>query len=370
MPTPALRPSASPLRNTIVCALLIAATAIASAAEHAVRRGPAEPELAWPASSPAEEGFNTQALDELLALIGETPPRDFRALAVARNGKLVLNETFNSFGTTNLHDIRSAGKSVTSMVAGIAADQGLIDIIDPIAKYFPKRGIPEDSALWGIRVEHLLTMSAGLASDDYDDSSPGTEGRMVQGGDYVGFALGLPMAFAPGERYAYSSAIAFLTGAIVENATGERLEDYAREHLFGPLGIYELFWQVSPRGRTTGMGNLYLAAADLAKLGQVMLDGGRWRGRQVLSEGWIEASLRQAHDIEAVDPFAYGYGFMWYLARISNREVFFASGNGGNKIFVVPEESLVVVTLSSAYGQGRGHSRSHLIFERVLAALD
>ncbi|MEM9057497.1 MAG: serine hydrolase [Pseudomonadota bacterium] len=360
-----------------LCCTLLGAMALAGCAsppavaeEPAQRRGAAGPELAWPTATPAQVGLDGSKLDALVDLIRDTPPADFRALAVARHGKLVMNEAFNAFTPSTLHDIRSAGKSVTAMLAGIAADQGLIDVSASIVDYFPERRLAPASPLRAIEVRHLLTMSSGLASDDYDDDSPGTELRMIATADYVDFALRLPMAFEPGERYAYSSAVAFLAGAIVENAAGERLEAFARRHLFNPLGIYELYWQASPSGRTTGMGNLFLTASDLAKLGQVMLDDGRWRGRRVLSSEWIQASLTSAHDISESDPFAHGYGYLWYLATIGGREVFFASGNGGNKLFVVPEEKLVVVTLSSAYGQGRGHVRSHNVFELVLAALD
>ena len=357
----------------VTAALFTGSCATTSSLSSSGYRGPPSAELEWERASAESVGLDARALGQLIELIRQTPPRDFRALVVAKDGKLVVDEYFNSFWRTNVHDIRSAGKSVTSMLAGVAEDRGLLKRSDSVVGFFADQAPAGDSKHGAMRVEHLLTMSSGLASDDYDAESPGTEGRMIRTDDFVRFVLGLPMAFEPGEKYAYSSAVAFLLGAVVENASGQRLEDFARQHLFGPLGIHELYWQASPQGRTTGMGNLYMRASDFAKLGQVMLDEGRWKDRSVLSPEWIRASIRSAHDIDSVDPFASGYGFMWYLARMSvgdrKLEVFFASGNGGNKLFVVPEVELVVVTFSSAYGQGRGHQRSHNIFAKVLEAL-
>ncbi len=305
--------------------------------------------------------------------IRQTPNPDFHALVVARDGKLIVEEYFNSFSSTDIHDVRSAGKSVTSMLTGIAVDQGRLAVTDSVLSLLPDVTVDLESTMHDITIEHLLTMSSGLASDDDDPDSPGTEDRMDQHDDFLRFIVELPMATTPGERYAYSSAVAFLLGAVVENVVGMTLEEHARRHLFGPLGICELQWRKSPRGRTTGMGNLFLRAIDFAKLGQLMLDGGQWNGHAVLSSAWVERSLQQAQDIDEVDPFAEGYGYMWYLvdgpAEERGSTYFFASGNGGNKLFVVPQEHLVVATMSAAYGQGYGHPRSHAIFDAIVAAL-
>ncbi len=337
-----------------------------------------DPGSPWPKAEPQEVGLDPAILETLIGKIQETPPPDFRALVVARDGKLVVEEYFHSFTSTDVHDVRSAGKSVTSLLTGIAVDQGKLSVSDRVVDVLsdvPTGDAPKGDAPTkrDITVEHLLTMSSGLASDDDDDDSPGTEGRMDESDDFTRFALQLPMAFTPGERYAYSSAVAFLMGVVVERVMGMTLEEHARRHLFGPLGICELRWRTSPQGHTTGMGNLFLRAVDFAKLGQLMLDHGRWGDRVVLSPEWVEHSLQKAHDIDEVDPFANGYGYMWFLVQDPTaervKEYYFASGNGGNKLFVVPQERLVVATMSAAYGQGYGHPRSHNILAYLLTAL-
>jgi len=328
----------------------------------------------WETTNPASVGFVEDSLGALLRLIGNTPPEDFRALVVIKDGKLVVDEYFNSFWYTNIHDIRSAGKSVTSILAGIAMEKGLFKKTDKVSSFFPEYVSNPKSKKAAITVEDLLVMSPGLAADDYVDNSPGREDLMVMAEDYVKFILDLPMDYERGSRYAYSSVTAFLLGAIVEKTSGQTLEDFGRANLFNDLKINGFYWQKSPKGRTTGMGNIYLTARDLAKLGQLMLDKGKWKGKQHLSESFVEASIRKKFDISDSDPRAHGYGYMWYLAKAEIKgkiiDYYFASGNGGNKLFVFPSLDMVVVTLSSAYGQGRGHVRSHLVLEKVLDSIE
>ena len=328
----------------------------------------------WSCSSPSAEGFKEDSLRQLFRLIRETPPRDFRALTVSKNGKLVIDQYFNSFNGSNIHDIRSAGKSITSLLACMAMDKGFFKLDDQVTSFFSKydKGENFGKGKENITVKDLFIMSSGLASDDYLDSSPGTESLMTQSDDYLNFIWDLPMDFEPGKRFAYSSAVAFLLGSMVEETSGKTLEEFAQTHLFGPLQIDSYFWQKSPQGRTIAMGNLYMTGRDVLKIGQLMLDQGDWNGQQLLSSKWVNKSTQNYLDITRDDPFAHGYGFMWYLAKIEifGREIdyYFASGNGGNKIFVVPSLDMVIATLSSAYGQGYGQRRSHNILERVLQA--
>ncbi|MEL6926458.1 MAG: serine hydrolase domain-containing protein, partial [Bacteroidota bacterium] len=187
----------------------------------------------WSTERPAAVDIREDSIHALLDLINATPPRDFRALVVVRNGQLVVDEYFNSFWRTNIHDIRSAGKSVTSMLAGVAIQRGLFKTSDPVAKFFPEHA-DKAFAKSTMTVENLLTMSSGLASDDYVDDSPGAEGNMLMADNFLEFCLNLPMDFEPGSRYAYSSVVAFLLGVIIERQSGQKLEDFAKANLFGP----------------------------------------------------------------------------------------------------------------------------------------
>ncbi len=328
----------------------------------------------WTITNPASVDINEDSLGHFFTYIRNEEHPDFRAIMVTKDGKLVMEEYFNSFWRTNIHDIRSAGKSITSMLAGVAMDKGLFKPTDKVVSFFSayktiKNPSAEKSA---ITVEDLFVMSSGLASDDYQNDSPGAEGYMTDEEDFLKFVLDLPMDFKTGERWAYSSAVAFLLGSIIENTSGLTLEDFARENLFGPIGIKDFYWQKSPKGRNTGMGNLYFQPRDLAKLGQIMLDDGKWNGQQILSKAFVKKSVEKRFDITDNDPFAHGYGYMWYIAKMEIKgqtiDYYFASGNGGNKIFIVPELNMVVTTMSSAYGQGYGQRRSHRVLQYILNA--
>ncbi len=327
----------------------------------------------WVAGTPAAEGLDPEVLSEAVDFIEQDEYGDFRGFVVVRNGKLVAEHYFNGHGPDSLQDMRSAGKSVTSALVGIAVDEGYISGVDaPVlplfASYSPVAHDGVDKQV--ITVEHLLTMTSGLDADADDPSSPGYEDRMWETDDWVRFVLDLPMAHGPNTSWTYSSASAFLAGAAVEEAAGQTLAAFAEDRLFGPLGIERYHWAETPTGRTVGQGNLSLRARDMAKLGQLYLDGGIWEGRQVIPEAWVTSSVEPQYPVpwENYD----GYGYLWYThtLEVEGREFryFFASGNGGNKIYVFPDERMVVVTQSAAYNTNYGQGRSLELLRRILAA--
>ena len=162
-----------------------------------------------------------------------------------------------------------------------------------------------------------------------------------------------------------------LIGAIIEETSGKKLSDFAKENLFSPLGIRQYYWYTAPNGSTAPMGNLYLSTLDFAKLGQLVINKGQWQGKRIVSSIWINEMSKKQLDIN--DAYANAYGYFWWHAtkHVNGKkyECMYASGNGGNLLFVVPSENLVVCLTSSAYGQGYGHQRSRNIFEYVLKSL-
>ena len=217
-------------------------------------------------------------------------------------------------------------------------------------------------------------MSSGLNADGNDEKSPGNTGNWLTSDNWVNFAISLPMIFPPGQKYVYNDVCPMLVGAIIEEASGKKLSDFAKENLFAPLGIRETYWYTASNGRTGPMGNLYISTLDFAKLGQLIINKGQWQGKKIISPTWISEISRKRFDISKEDPFASSYGYFWFAATKEvhgkKYDCVYASGNGGNLLFVVPSESLVVSLTSSAYGQGYGHTRSHNIFEYVLKSLD
>ncbi len=329
-----------------------------------------QPPLAeLPIALAATVGMSQDTITKVLELIRTNPPNDFRGLVVIKDNKLVVEEYFSTYWRETIHDIRSAGKSVTALLLGIAIDKGLVKSEEQsIYDFFPAY---KKSSSPDIRIKHLLAMSSGLSADDDDPDSPGRTSNWLTSMDWVGFALSLPMAFKPGEKFAYTDVCPMLIGAIIEQKSGKPLSAFAKEHLFTPLGIREYYWYTAPNGSTVPMGNLYISTLDFAKLGQLVINDGKWAGRKIVSAEWTRKMGQKQLKLE--NPFADNYGYFWYA---STREIngkkydyVFASGNGGNVLFVVPSENLVVSVTSSAYGQGYGHFRSHNIFKYVLRSI-
>ncbi len=328
----------------------------------------------WVTSQPETEGLDPVGLSETISFIDQDPHNDFRSLLVARNGKLVSEHYFNGHGPDSLQDVRSATKSLTSALIGIAISEEVVPAIDArVLSLFPSyEPVAHDGeAKRTITVEHLLTMTSGLDANADDPDTPGYEDRMWESEDWVRFVLDLPMAHTPGETWSYASANTFLLGAAVEEVAGQTLAEYAEGRLFGPLGITRYHWVETPLGRTVAQGNLSIRARDMAKFGQLYLNGGRWGGQQIVPESWVRRSVEGQYPVPWQGYDHYGYGWYSHALRVGTRtfQYFFASGNGGNKIYVFPEEQMVVVIQSAAYNTTYGQRRSLEVLKRVLAAV-
>jgi CubicO group peptidase (beta-lactamase class C family) len=335
------------------------------------------PISALPQTTPKAVNLNQDTITALIEFINTNPPNDFRGLVVIKDNKLVVEEYFNTYWRETIHDIRSAGKSVTSLLLGIAIDKGLVKSTEQsIYDFFPspKFTQPKKDGHLDIKIKHLLAMSSGLSADDNDDNSPGGTGNWLTKDNWVNFAISLPMIFTPGQKYVYNDVCPMLVGAIIEEASGKKLSEFAKENLFSPLDIREHYWYTAPNGRTGPMGNLYISTLDFAKIGQLLINKGQWDGKSIVSSSWISEIYKTRFDISKDDPFAKTYGYFWFVTtKEANGKTFdciYASGNGGNLLFIVPSENLVVSLTASAYGQRYGNRRSHNIFTRILRSID
>jgi CubicO group peptidase (beta-lactamase class C family) len=291
---------------------------------------PAQVDDGWPSSTPEAEGLSAGRITEATNFIRRDTRGDFKSLVVIRNGRLVLESYFNGHGRDSLHDIRSAAKSITSALVGIAEGKNLVDGVHArVTSFFPKYAplANDDARKRAITIEHLLTMTSGLDADEDDARTPGYEDRLWEASEWVRFALDLPMAREPGSGWSYASVNTFLAGAIVEQVSGRTLAEFARAHLFGPLGITTFQWQSNPSGGTVGQGNLSLRARDMARIGQLFLEGRR------------RSCCR----------------------RSPKRKSTGARGR--------PSERMVVVIQSAAYTTGYGQRRSFDVLKLVMAAV-
>ena len=325
----------------------------------------------WRTSTAAAEGLSADAILATMQDIRDGRYTGVDALVVVRNHHLVAEGYFNGFGRDTPRDLRSASKSITSALVGMAQAEGKLAVDDRIAALVPdfERAANLDDRKRAITVRRLLDMSSGLACDDTDSLSPGNEERMYPSPDWVRFALDLPMAAEPGARTSYCTAGVVLLGSIVARSTGMGLDDYAAARLFGPLGIGPVTWRRSPDGRATGGGGLRMRPRDAAKFGELYLSGGRWNDARVVPEAWVEMSKETVTHIGRA-----GYALLWwkrtFTVRGAVQEAIYANGNGGNFIFVLPAERLVVMFAGSNYDSSLSDQPMDIMAQRLLPALE
>ncbi len=322
----------------------------------------------WEITSFVAEGLDSSRFGLLKARIIDGTFKDINSIIVVKHSKILIEEYFNGANPYALHDIRSAGKSFTSALVGIAIDKGLIKGVDErLLSYFP--GV-ECSNDWNprkddITLKHVLSMSFGLAEPG---EFPAWENARWYTVHWIGDVLCQPIEYEPGSRFDYDSAAPALFGPIIEQVSGMSVGQFAENFLFEPLGIERYRWFILPGGQEYTGGNYRIRPRDMARFGQLYLQKGTWNGEQLISKEWVEESTR-AH-LLANAQLDRHYGYYWWRERfpIDNRwiETYFASGNGGNKIYVFPTEDLIVVITASAYDQSYGHPQVRMMMNKYI----
>lgn len=281
---------------------------------------------------------------------------DVRAIAVYRSGALVLEEYFYGYDRDRPHQMRSLTKSVISLLAGAAIDQGLLR---PDEAVLARLGYPSyanpDSRKARVTLTDLLSNQSGFACDDHDGESPGNEVKLYETADWAKAFVDLPMATDPGTVGRYCSGGIITAGRIVERAAGKPLPVFAQEVLFGPLGMRPQDWKWNftlDRSQRNEFGQVYLRPRDMLKLGILIQQRGEWLGRRVVSASWIDAAVARRSRVDDSD-YGLGIWHRWYGVQTSsgNRRVdtIMLSGNGGQKVYLVPSLDLIVVFTGGAF---------------------
>ncbi|HMV26216.1 MAG TPA: serine hydrolase [bacterium] len=301
--------------------------------------------------------------------------KNITSILIARHGTLVFENYYNGADEATLHNTRSATKTITAILTGLAIDQQFIPSEKtPVFPYFrdKKEILNPDPRKNQITIEDLLTMSSLLECDDDNQFSNGNEERMYLIEDYIQFALDLPIrgfaAWNPkpqdspfGRSFSYCTAGVILLGGVLERSSNMRVDAFAKKYLFDPLGIQQTAWQITPTGMPMTGGGLGLRSRDLLKIAQLYENKGIWNGKRIISGSWIEKSTKpHAQARENTD-----YGYLCWLQKFgSNDKTYFGyymAGNGGSKIAVFPELHLTVVITSTWYGTGKAHAQSEKI---------
>ncbi|MBS1767870.1 MAG: serine hydrolase [Acidobacteria bacterium] len=337
----------------------------------------------WERADPAISGFDASRLQSAL-LKAADEPIDLHSVIVERHGHLIaelyrpgkdkgvysLFSTTKVFGPTTLHDTRSVGKSVVDLLLGIAEGQGKLgDLSKPALDFYPEFKDLQTPERRAITLEHLLTMSGGF---EWQEGGPGRddEHKLYWKWTPSYFVLSRPIAALPGTRFTYNSGGDLVLADILARATGAPLKDYARTQLFEPLGITDWEWTGDLHGRPMAFTGLRLRPRDMAKLGRLVLDHGVWQGKQIVPAAWIDASLQPRLET-GFDGTRYGYQWWTGTVRWQGKPLPWAAafGNGAERIFVVPDLDLCVVTTAGAYGDIEVAKRVDALLQEIVGTV-
>ena len=293
---------------------------------------------------------DTTILNQLFGQLYQGPNK-LHSVLLVNNGKLVLEEYFNGASIDQPHDLRSATKSIRSLLLGIAMEKGFIGSIDDsIFKYLEQRPTKNlDNRKEEITIRHLLTMSSGLDCNDWDKKSAGQEDKIYKKKDWVQYTLDLPMINDPGEISTYCSMGVVLLAEIIEQASGMSIDKFADKYLFEPLRITNYTWGHTSNKEVISAGRrLYLTTRDFAKIGQLVLDKGKLNGKQIVSSEWVQLSTTASAEITGME-----YGFLWWNIPFTDGEnnitSVVATGNGGQYLMIYPTLNLLAVFTGGAY---------------------
>jgi CubicO group peptidase (beta-lactamase class C family) len=310
-------------------------------------RKPSLEDDGWPVATLEEAGLDRAAISRFLQQIIDNPvatlgSQQVHAVLIARNGKLVLEEYFHGSHRDEMHDLRSASKSITSMLAGAAN-------IPSSTKVYATMNTPtNDARAQSMTLAHLLDMASGLDCDDSNSESRGAEDNVAEQHDQIGYTLQLGMIRDPGEKAVYCSINTNLAGAVIAKKTNRWLPELIHEKLAAPMQFGNYAFNLMPLGDAYMGGSARLRARDFLKLAQVMLDRGKWRGRQVMSAEWVRESWTPRYELSNIQ-----YGRAWWSMEFPYRDrtvrAFFAGGNGGQVSMGIPELGLAVAFFGGNY---------------------
>jgi CubicO group peptidase (beta-lactamase class C family) len=330
---------------------------------------PEQADDGWQTASLDQVGLDQEKLDEAVACIEDGTYENVHAVLIVKDGKLVFERYFAgytwdydgdqfrgeriTFDADTTHNLASVTKSFTSALIGIAIDQGSIPGVDEkVFAFFPAYDYLSDERKNEITLKDLLTMSSGLDWNEGEYSYSDTRNDLIQlflVPDPVEYVLAKPVVDAPGTHWYYNGGGTNVLGEVIRQATGLRMDAFAAEHLFAPLGITNYEWEHINPDVIHASGNLRLRPRDMAKFGYLFLNGGVWDGRQIITRGWIEESTQEHVSLSHRE----GYGYQWWLKTYDSKsgpvDAFYAAGWGGQKIILFPKLDMAVVFTGGNY---------------------
>jgi CubicO group peptidase (beta-lactamase class C family) len=311
-----------------------------------------------PRMSPESQGISSAAIRQFIAA-AKTSGVDWHSFMLLRHGNVIAEGWWKPFEPHFKHKLYSLSKSFTSTAIGFLVSEGRISVEDPVISFF-KKDLPASVSdnLAKMKVKHLLTMNTGHATD----TNPKLKSAV--GSTWVQTFLAQPVEFGPGTHFLYNSGATYMLGAIVMQLTGQKLEDYLRPRIFDPLEIKGYDWEVSPQGLNTASAGLRIKTEDIARFGQLYLQKGKWQGKQLIPENWInEATKYQTSSQAGNGDWSQGYGYQFWRCKPG-----FYRGDGayGQFCFVMPEQDAVLAVTSESSNMQKSMTT---IWETILPAI-
>lgn len=341
--------------------------------------------MAWQQISVTDAGLNQDKLTALEKAIAAEDFKLLQSILIVRDGKLAYEKYFQDTDDTHQHNVRSASKAITSTAIGIAIAEGHIpspqDLVYPyFAEVYDSYANWHDTEKHSLTIHDLLTMTSCLECDDWNEYSQGNEERMYLIKDWVKFTLDLPVRGVrwhpshgdapPIYEFSYSTGGIVVLGALLEQATGMTFGDYVDLHVFQPLGITDYEWSYTPQKRVMTGGGLNTRPRDMATYGYLYLQKGMWQGQQLITPDWIEKSFANHAEIDDEQTFGYLWWRRSFTLNKHTIQSYYAAGNGGQTIWVIPELDMVAVMTSTAYGTRYGNGQPVRILQKyILPAL-
>jgi CubicO group peptidase (beta-lactamase class C family) len=305
----------------------------------------------WKVSSLRAEGMDEALIVKMTNQILDGRFKGIHSMAIVKNGRLVYEAYFKNYTRESLHKIHSITKSISSILIGIAIDKRYIKSVDePIHKFFSSYVHTfDDPAKRRIKLKHILTLTSGFdwMERQYPYSDPrNNEHHQVRSDDWIGYVLERPMRDEPGTKWEYNTGSVHLLSGIIKQATGQFSDKFAEKYLFEPLGIKKYEWNRDPKGYpcTGGThGGLRMRTRDVAKIGHIILNRGKWKGRQIVSEDWVKLSTKLHYDPQNFNALGYLWWHQSLVIHETKIESIYGAGYGGQSLTIVPNLNLIIV---------------------------
>lgn len=316
-----------------------------------------------PVSTPEAEGVSSAGILKFLDAVDQGQ-NELHSFIIVRHGKIISEGWWSPYGKELKHVMYSVSKSFTSLGVGLAIAENKLKLTDKVVTFFPQ-SIPDTLSTYmrEMTIQDLLKMSAGMNTDPLFNVRGST--------DWPKVFLSAKVENKPGTAFKYNNMASFMLSAIVQKATGEKLVEYLKPRLFEPLGITYYTWDETPEGYTFGAIGLKIQSEDMAKVGQMLLQKGKWNGKQIIPQSWVEEAT--SFQINSSDPgntvpkefndWQQGYGYQFWRCRNNGYR---ADGLGGQFIIVLPEKDAVVVLTSAATNT---QEELNLVWDHLLQAM-